>query len=67
MISAAYGVPQELKDKAWGYLDELLREVLRRWQSGQKLTRLDKEYGIGCTAGPVFFVQFRTGNPIRCT
>lgn len=31
IAEAAYGVPQELKDKAWAYLDEPLRSVLRRW------------------------------------
>ena len=32
IAEAAYGVPRELKDKAWEYLAEPLREVLRRWQ-----------------------------------
>ena len=32
IAEAAYGVPRELKDKAWEYLTEPLREVLRRWQ-----------------------------------
>lgn len=32
IAEAAYGVPQELKDKAWKYLDEPLRSVLRRWE-----------------------------------
>lgn len=32
IAEAAYGVPQELKDKAWEYLAEPLRKVLRRWQ-----------------------------------
>lgn len=32
IAEAAYGVPQELKDKAWEYLAEPLREVLRRWR-----------------------------------
>lgn len=34
IVEAAYGVPQELKDKAWKYLDEPLRSVLRRWEKG---------------------------------
>ena len=34
IAKAAYGVPQELKDKAWKYLDEPLRSVLRRWEKG---------------------------------
>ncbi len=34
VAEAAYGVPQELKDKAWKYLDEPLRSVLRRWEKG---------------------------------
>ncbi len=32
IAEAAYGVPQWIKDKAWEYLDEPLREVLRKWQ-----------------------------------
>lgn len=37
IAEAAYGVPREFKDKAWEYLDEPLREVLRRWQKGRTL------------------------------
>ena len=32
IAQAAYGVPQWIKDKAWEYLDEPLRDVLRRWE-----------------------------------
>ncbi len=32
IAEAAYGVPQWIKDKAWEYLDEPLREVLGRWR-----------------------------------
>ena len=32
IAEAAYDVPQELQDKAWEYLDEPLRAVLRRWK-----------------------------------
>ena len=32
IAEAAYGVPQWIKDKAWEYLDEPLRAVLRRWK-----------------------------------
>ncbi len=32
IAEAAYGVPQWMKDKAWEYLDEPLRDVLRRWE-----------------------------------
>lgn len=32
IAEAAYEVPQELQNKAWEYLDEPLREVLRRWR-----------------------------------
>ena len=32
IAEAAYGVPQWIKDKAWEYLDEPLREALRRWR-----------------------------------
>ena len=34
IAEAAYGVPQWIKDKAWEYLDEPLRDVLRRWRKG---------------------------------
>lgn len=32
IAETTYGVPQELKDKAWEYLDEPLRAVLHRWK-----------------------------------
>lgn len=32
IAEAAYGVPQWIRDQAWTYLDEPLREVLRRWR-----------------------------------
>ncbi len=32
IAEAAFGVPQWMKDKAWTYLDEPLRDVLRRWR-----------------------------------
>lgn len=32
IAEAAYGVPQWMKDKVWEYLDEPLRDVLRRWK-----------------------------------
>lgn len=32
IAEAAYGVPRKLEEKAWEYLDEPLREVLRRWK-----------------------------------
>jgi len=32
VAEAAYGVPRELEDKAWEYLDEPLRAVLHRWK-----------------------------------
>ncbi len=32
IAETAYGVPQWIKDKAWEYLDEPLRDVLRRWR-----------------------------------
>lgn len=32
IAEAAYGVPEWIKDKAWEYLDEPLRDVLLRWQ-----------------------------------
>lgn len=32
IAEAAYGVPQWIQDQAWEYLDEPLRDVLRRWK-----------------------------------
>lgn len=32
IAEAAYGVPQWMREKAWEYLDEPLREVCRRWK-----------------------------------
>ena len=32
IAEAAYGVPEWIKDKAYSYLDEPLKEVLRRWE-----------------------------------
>ena len=31
IAEAAYGTLQWIKDKAWSYLDESLRDVCRRW------------------------------------
>ena len=33
IAEAAYGIPQWIKDKAWSYLDEPIRDVCRRWQT----------------------------------
>lgn len=32
IAEAAYGIPNWIKDKAYSYLDELLKDVLRRWK-----------------------------------
>jgi len=32
IAEAAYGIPDWIKDKAFSYLDEPLKEVLRRWE-----------------------------------
>jgi ADP-ribosylglycohydrolase len=36
IAEAAYGIPQEIFDKAWTYLDEPLRDVCRRWHKWVK-------------------------------
>lgn len=36
IAEAAYGIPKWICDKAWEYLDEPLRDVLRRWRSELK-------------------------------
>ncbi len=33
IAEAAYGIPDWIKDKAWSYLDEPMRDVCRRWES----------------------------------
>lgn len=33
IAEAAYGIPQWIKDKAWSYLDEPIRDVCRRWHT----------------------------------
>ena len=33
IAEAAYGIPERIKEKAWDYLDEPLRDVLRRWKA----------------------------------
>lgn len=32
---AAYGIPDWIKDKAYSYLDEPLKDVLRRWRDNK--------------------------------
>ena len=32
IAEAAYGIPDWIKDKAYTYLDEPLKDVLRRWE-----------------------------------
>lgn len=32
IAEAAYGIPDWIKDKAYSYLDEPLKDVLRRWK-----------------------------------
>jgi ADP-ribosylglycohydrolase len=32
IAEAAYGIPQKIRDKAISYLDEPLKDVLRRWR-----------------------------------
>ena len=32
IAEAAYGIPEENKEKAYAYLDEPLKDVLRRWK-----------------------------------
>lgn len=39
IAEAAYGIPEDIKEKAYAYLDEPLKDVLRRWK---KYMRGDK-------------------------
>jgi ADP-ribosylglycohydrolase len=36
IAEAAYGIPQWIKNKAWTYLDEPLKDVCRRWRGFSK-------------------------------
>ena len=33
IAEAAYGIPDWIKDKAYSYLDEPLKDVVRRWDN----------------------------------
>ena len=33
IAEVAYGIPDWIKDKAYSYLDELLKDVVRRWEN----------------------------------
>ena len=37
IAEAAYGIPDGIKDKAYSYLDELLKDVVMRWENRIKL------------------------------
>ena len=32
IAEAAYGIPDQIKEKAYSYLDEPLKDVLKRWE-----------------------------------
>ena len=36
IAEAAYGIPKWIKEKAWTYLDEPIREVCRKWRKAIK-------------------------------
>ena len=38
IAEAAYGIPDWIKDKAYTYLDEPLKDVLRRWEQEVSIT-----------------------------
>ena len=37
IAEAAYGIPYWIKDKAYSYLDESLKDVVMRWENRIKL------------------------------
>ncbi len=39
IAEAAYGIPDWIKEKAWSYLDEPLKDVLRRWKEFMSANR----------------------------
>lgn len=41
IAEAAYGIPEEMKEKALSYLDEPLKDILRRWK---KYMRSDESW-----------------------
>ena len=42
IAEAAYGIPEWIKDKAYSYLDEPLKEVLRRWEKEVSISNSEK-------------------------
>ena len=42
IAEAAYGIPDWIKDKAYSYLDEPLKDVLRRWRKYIKAVNGDR-------------------------
>ena len=37
IAEAAYGIPDRIKDKLYSYLDESLKDVVRRWENRIKV------------------------------
>lgn len=37
IAEAAYGIPDWIKERAYSYLDELLKDVVMRWENRIKL------------------------------
>ena len=52
---AAYGIPDDIKQKAYSYLDEPLKDVLRRWK-----TFIHSK--IALEKGGIIYVQRNTRN-----
>ena len=42
IAEAAYGIPEWIKDKSYSYLDEPLKEVLRRWEKEVSISNSEK-------------------------
>ena len=42
IAEAAYGIPEWIQDKAYSYLDEPLKEVLRRWEKEVSISNSEK-------------------------
>ena len=46
IAEAAYGIPDWIKDKAYSYLDELLKDVVRRWENKSLLISSTSDFSF---------------------
>lgn len=46
IAEAAYGIPDWIKDKAYSYLDELLKDVVMRWENKSLLISSTSDFSF---------------------